>query len=377
MKKWIGSTGAAVAVAFLATLVLLVPAQAFEAKISGQVNQLIMWADNGIEDDYFIGDNENSSTRFRFTGSEEFDGFVKKIGFRIEFDAERNLSAKFDIPSVDDGEFRLLDRWFDASFEGNWGKFSIGKGSGAADGTAEVDLSGTAVITYAGTNDTSGGFTWKVPDGTSSGADFRTLSSGDGLTIGNTRNQFDGLSRNDRLRYDTPRFAGFRLAGSFTNGNAYELAGFYAAQFAGNKLAAALGYVQGQDREDFNQWGGSISWLAPFGLNVSLSYGMREFTNAAKAARAAVGDGDDAKNGYVKVGWKFAEIHAVSVEYGQTEDLNRDGDESKNYGGAYVVTPWKGVELYAAARVFQLETTVEPNDPEDISQVMAGTRIKF
>jgi len=47
------------------------------------------------------------------------------------------------------------------------GKFSVGKGSGAADSTSEVDLSGTSVIMYAGVNDTAAGFTWTFKDGNS------------------------------------------------------------------------------------------------------------------------------------------------------------------------------------------------------------------
>ncbi len=88
-------------VSFVVVLLYFSPACAVEAKLSGQVNQLIMWADNGVDNDIFIGDNENSSTRLRFTGSEEFNGVT--AGIRIEFDAERNLSANFDLPNRGDG----------------------------------------------------------------------------------------------------------------------------------------------------------------------------------------------------------------------------------------------------------------------------------
>jgi hypothetical protein len=46
----------------------LIPTRAFEVKLAGQVNQMIMWADNGKQSDFFVADNDNSSTRFRFTG---------------------------------------------------------------------------------------------------------------------------------------------------------------------------------------------------------------------------------------------------------------------------------------------------------------------
>ena len=295
-------------VSFVAVLLYFSPAYSVEAKLSGQVNQLIMWADNGVDDDIFIGDNENSSTRLRFTGSEEFNGVT--AGIRIEFDAERNLSSSFDLPNRGDGTFRLLDRWFDATFAGTFGKISLGKGSGAADNTAEMDLSGTAVITYSGVNDTAGGFTFIN----------KTTRLPSGTTVGDTRSNFDGLGRNSRLRYDTPKFAGFSLAGSGTNGNALEVSGWYTGEFDGlGKLAVAVGYVDSNDRgaSEYTQWDGSLSWLAPFGLNVTLSVGQRD-PDVAGSVKA--------DNGYVKVGWKLYNIHAVSVEYGLTKDLALKGD---------------------------------------------------
>ena len=348
-------------VSLVAVLLYFSPACAVEAKLSGQVNQLIMWADNGVDNDIFIGDNDNSSTRFRFTGSEKFNGIT--AGLRIEFDAERNRSSTFDIPNRGDGTFRLLDRWFDATFAGTFGKVSIGKGSGAADGTAEVDLSGTSVITYSSVNDTAGGFTFID----------KTTNLPSGTTVRHTRSNFDGLSRNSRLRYDTPKFAGFSFAGSFTNGNAWEVSSLYTGEFGSfGKLAAAFGYVDTNDRVmvnppgEFTQWDGSVSWLAPFGLNVTLSLGQRD-PDAAGSVKA--------DNGYVKVGWQFGSIHAASVEYGLTKDLDLRGDKSKNYGLAYVIKPWKSVELYAAARLYELDRSGASLD--DISQIMAGTRIKF
>ncbi|MBW1847483.1 MAG: porin [Deltaproteobacteria bacterium] len=344
-------------VSFVAVLLYFSPACAVEAKLSGQVNQLIMWADNGVDNDIFIGDNENSSTRLRFTGSQKFNGVT--AGIRIEFDVERNLSSTFDIPNTGDGTFRLLDRWLDATFAGTFGKVSLGKGSGAADGTAEVDLSGTAVITYSGVTNTAGGFTF-----INKNTNLPSIT-----TVGDTRSNFDGLGRNSRLRYDTPKFAGFSFAGSFTNGNAMEVSGWYTGEFGSlGKLAAAVAYVDTNDRGtiEYTQWDGSVSWLAPFGLNVTLAVGQRD---------PDTGGSDKADNGYVKVGWQFGSIHAASVEYGLTKDLDLRGDKSKNYGLAYVIKPWKSVEFYAAGKLYELDRSGARLD--DISQIMAGTRIKF
>ncbi|MGD1972045.1 MAG: hypothetical protein PVF24_10555, partial [Desulfobacterales bacterium] len=56
------------------TILLILPAaQAVDFKISGQINRAVLWGDNGNDDDVKFVDNDNSSTRFRFTGGNDFD----------------------------------------------------------------------------------------------------------------------------------------------------------------------------------------------------------------------------------------------------------------------------------------------------------------
>ncbi|MBT8338918.1 MAG: hypothetical protein HKP58_15830, partial [Desulfatitalea sp.] len=199
----------------LAALLILAagicPAGAFEAKVSGQVNHLFMYADDGTEENFLIGDNDNSSTRFRFTGEENF-GMVK-AGFTMEMEMESNTSSSMTIDQQDDGATTSLkERILEGYFNTPYGKISIGQGDGAANGTSEVDLSGTTVINYSDTLATAGSFS------------FRTSGGGTGPTVSETRNNFDGLSRNDRIRYDSPTIAGFFLSTSMTNGEAWEIA---------------------------------------------------------------------------------------------------------------------------------------------------------
>ncbi|MBW2514128.1 MAG: hypothetical protein JRE21_06120, partial [Deltaproteobacteria bacterium] len=83
----------------------------------------------------------------------------------------------------------------------------------------------------------------------------------------------------------------------------------------------------------------------------------------------------DPVNYYGKLGYKF-DIHAFAVEYGVTEDLAQKKDTSKNYGVAYVISPWNGVEFYGTYRTYELDRKGTSNI-EDIQQVMLGTRVKF
>ena len=130
------------------------------------------------------------------------------------------------------------------------------------------------------------------------------------------------------------------------------------------KIAAAIGYIDGQDRAAYEQLGGSVSFLHNSGVNLTIAYGVRDFDNRSQ----------EAENYYVKLGYILGK-HAISVEWGQTDDLAAVGDESSSYGAGYVFNIHNGIELYAGYRLFDLDRSGVST--EDINVFMAGTRIKF
>lgn len=344
-----------------AALCVPTSAAAMDVDFSGQINQLVMYANDGDKSDVMIGDNDNSSSRVAAKVKEKFDNIT--VGGTVEIEGQVNATNNMEIYKVnDDGDWEWKARKVEGYFQGGFGKVSLGQGDGAANGTSEVDLSGTTVIMYSDINTTAKSMSFKSSDGTKI------------TTVGSTRDNYDGLSRNQRVRYDTPSFAGFSVAASMTNGSAYELAARYAADVMG-RLEAAVGYVDTQnrgdrsddeaDKDDYTQIGGSVSWLLPFGLNFTASVAQRNNGDNGK---------EDSMSWYGKVGYKSG-IHAIAVEYGATMDKQQKDDTSTNIGVAYVVKPWKQVELYAAGRQYSLDRNGV--DTDAIMQIMAGTRIKF
>ncbi len=351
---------------------LLVPvaAQAVDVKISGQVNRAIMNIDNGNESDTFHVDNDNSSTRFRFVGSEKMAN-GNTVGLVWESQFESNTSASVDVGQNNDGSAPFSERKMEAYFSGNWGKVSIGQGDGAANGTSEVDLSGTSVISYSDIAVFGGGVDLVDSAGNSLGVD-----------IGDVFRNYDGLSRNDRLRYDTPAMGGFKGAISATNGDAIELAGRYSSKFQSGKLAAAVGYVMSNDRGkstadlcpvntpcEFDQLGLSISYLHNSGFNATVAYGTREFDDEGTT------QGEDADYTYAKLGYKAGK-NAFSISYGQSGDQLAVGADADSIAISWVGNIHKGVELYAIARNASFDS-VGTISPEDIRIIGAGTRVKF
>jgi len=210
-------------------------------------------------------------------------------------------------------------------------------------------------------------FTYSDIGTTAAGVTFVDSTGASVATVGSVHANFDGLSRNDRLRYDSPKLGPVILSASATNGDAWELAARVTTELENiGKIAAAIGYVDSQDRStpEFDQIGASISWLHDTGVNLTLVYGVRDPDG-----------GIEAENYYAKLGYKRGK-HAVSVEWGQTDDLAAAGDEANSYGAGYVFNVYKGIELYAGYRLYELDRS-SGLSIEDINILMAGTRVKF
>ena len=142
----------AVAAGLMATAM---PVNAVQFSFSGQINKVIGQVDNGDSDAIGFFDNINSGTRIRFKGSEELDNGITIGGYQ-EWQMARNQS--FAATLQGNGEFgegasaTLNERHMDIWASGSWGKVSLGQGNGAANGTSEVDLSGTWQTDYVGGN---------------------------------------------------------------------------------------------------------------------------------------------------------------------------------------------------------------------------------
>ena len=234
------------------TILLILPAaQALDFKISGQVNRAVLWGDNGNDDDIKFVDNENSSTRFRFTGENEFDNNWK-VGFKWENQMESNSSLDTDIDIGENGDtsdVTFTERHMDVYFEhSRFGKLSLGQGDTASNGTSEVDLSGTTVVNYSSVEDMNGGFNFRDDDD-------NVITS-----ISSAYSNYDGFSRRDRVRYDTPKFGPVYFSGSYMNGQIWDLAGRFAYQWEGvGKLAAAAHWTGADNQRDpYKQYSGSV-----------------------------------------------------------------------------------------------------------------------
>ena len=206
-------------------------------QLAGQVNSAVMWYDNGEESDVYVIDNDESSSRLRLRGN----GTVQPgltIGFQIEVDFLGNGTAENDQDDLAGFNVRRAE-WNVAS--DNLGTLTVGQGSMSSDGSFEVSFSdawyGSVGYGLAVTNN----FSFLVFND--------NTQSYTGVTWGDIGTDNDA-SRRNRIRYDSPTFAGFSVSAAWGEDDEWDTTLRYANEFNGIRIAAAASYREDNDDND-------------------------------------------------------------------------------------------------------------------------------
>ncbi len=213
--------------------------------VTGYATKQIMFWDDGVERNAYINDiGPTQATNFRFTG-EAVIGPGWKAGYMIRVqDLTANpMGSSQTTPSTDLGLNVQMAYWYVASKE--LGKLSVGKNALAAKSAAMfTDLSGTQLIANYVLFD-GGGFFLR------SDGNLLALKWGDfGYCYAQQRpwgGDCDGIVMNG-VRYDSPTFAGFSVSASWGEDDDQEIAGRYAGEVSGFKLAFGIGYSVNTDQ---------------------------------------------------------------------------------------------------------------------------------
>ena len=250
-----------------------------------------------------------------------------------------------------------------------YGRLQLGKGSSAADDTAEYDLSLVAgPIMYAGVADIAGGIIFT--DGTEL-ANFGARRPG----LRHRRRRLLRLRRRppraasattarcsarSRARSPTARTTSgpprSRSAATTATGAAGRSANF-------TLLAAASVYNPEDDNVDYAYAASGSVLHDPTGLSLTLSTGGQKLD-----------DGDDPSNLYAKLGWdtEFWPLGPTGLRrrLHPGDNISGDGDEGLSYGLAAVQRIERyGIDLYSQLRWYDLDSSGEP----DLKNIIVGT----
>ena len=390
--------------------------------ISGQVNRALLFGDDGLQAKLRQVDNNNSSTRFRIVGeARPIDDTV--AGMNLEVEIRANSSANQTLtqnqpqaasavtPTIRQGEVYAANP--------EYGGVRLGFGSTASYLTSETDLSGTADASYVQVPDFDGGFAFRqrgaamVPGG-AGGAMVLAPANSYGPAVGSVFNYFDGLGRDDRLRYDSPVWNGIQLSTSVLDGGAYDVAGRFARQYDDFQIIAAVAFASDTLRSHgvptaygyagvpagvtgaslagansapnspttadvspngSNQFDGGVSVLLKSGLNFTLAGGVRDPNYRDPTGRSLSPNLIFAKLGYQQRWFPFG-LTAFSIDFAQNEELIYAGDVARAYGLAAVQTIDDfGLDLYSALKYETLDRDFASYRP--IIAVMTGARVRF
>ena len=342
-------------------------ANTIELKISGQVNRSVLWGDNGDVDEVFYTDSDNSGTRFRFVASGRLnDDVTAGATIELQFESNSSTDIRFGANGGTGGTGsgatpvgeRIGEVWLNSA---SMGKLSLGQGNTASNGTSETDLSGTGLAQYS------------LGGGGNEGLGFQNGGVLTGVLVGSAFTNLDGGSRRDRIRYDTPTFAGFRASVSASQGGRNDVALRYANQFAGAKIAASVGFQSAAavSATVSDRISGSVSVLLDNGFNVTFA--------AANEDRKAAG-ANDREFFYGKVGFRTNSVSmygktSFSIDYYEGEDINTATSGTSTSYGLGVVQNLDpiGAQMYLSVRNHE----IDQGNADDIFAVFTGMRIKF
>ncbi len=329
--------------------------------LSGQVNRAVNVVSDGGGTKLYHVDNNASNSRFRLIGAGKINDELS-VGTRIEVAVAPEVSSQVSQTSQNPGTW-FDQRWAEVSLASRpYGKLSLGKGDTASNTTAEMDLSGTDVVQYAVVSDIASGMLFREKGGD------RPLTT---IKVFDVFHDRDGLSRQSRMRYDTPALNGFSLASSLVSNQRSDLALFWNNEGHGIKAAWAFAVSNPNLVDSGLQYDGSFSILhQSTGLNLTLSSGLLE-----KDAMA------DTTNLYVKLGWIANLIDlghtAFGIDYTRSRNLPAENDTAYSVGVAAVQSFTDfATELYLQYRLYSLDRKFDPS-VSDLNVATFGARVKF
>lgn len=330
--------------------------------VSGHMNRAVNYTDNGLTSGITHTTQSFSQTRVRWIGTGKINDDLTAQTYIEMGNNTSNSNAQSLDDRADVNGNALTDRFAELRITSKTlGRIYLGQGATGSDGTSEADLSGTGIISLNGSGPLIGGNEFFTNSNTGAAT---------GITVASVFNNLDGDSRDNRIRYDTPKFGGFQVTASHGNGDRSGIALRFGGEISGVKIKAAVAYTNfglNADQEIFN---GSVSVLLPLGL--SLTFGAGDQATHASSV--------DDEWIYGKIGYKFNGLELgqtrLYADYSKNEDVTAVNDEATYVGvGVVQIIEPLGAELYLNYRNFDLDRPGTPTDDVDVTTL--GMRVSF
>ena len=327
-------------------------AQAVDFSISGHVNRMIRYADDGHDSDVQHLDNSGlSGSRWRMEGAGELDGGLM-AGATIESAFLQNggtpLVDAEGMKTSGKGEADTSVRHSYIWLSGNFGKLSLGHTAPAGTGAMWTTYSGA----WMGTAYDSPAVASGVLLRTSNGATDNSLVANFGSV---------SLSRTSVLRYDTPSIGPVSASASIDGDDNWAVGGSVSTDMGGSSFQAGLLFAeaQGNDETKFGI-GGGVAFAN--GSSVNLAYGADDSKS------------DDHRDIYVGLAHTWGNSSAA-IGYRTVKDAH-DQRDAKAIGLGFNQSLGGGVDVYAGYNHMSVEEDGGP-EYEDVDVFHIGSRVRF
>lgn len=333
------------------------------------VNRMVAFSNDGLGTDIGYYDMALSGSRFGVKATARSPELIMSAKFEVQFQENTSSGATTWQTTDNGGSFNTL-RVSDVSFITKYGALFIGHGGSAAYGALKSDLSGTSRIQAAGYPIASGmGF---AMNGASKGNGGNYTDNA--YQVSDVIPDFGGAGRSNRIRYDTPRLAGFGLRVSQQTNSGFDAKATYAGVWGGTKIQGGIGYYNsaGPNSAD-QQISGSISVLHSSGVSLTYAYGRNDFTSSGGRRPTVMFGKAGYKTDYFSLG-----PTAVSVDWQNGRDGVNDGDKATLWGvGVIQKLRGYGTEVYAAYERISYDRGNSSISYNNINAGFVGARINL
>lgn len=280
--------------------------------ISGYVAQEVTYWDDGKEDNtYLWGLGPTQATHVKFNGQAQISpGWTAGYMIRVQNIDDNPFGSNQSDTVGNNGLSTQMSYLYLQSKD--LGKIAVGKNAQAGKSAAMfTDQSGTQIISNYVLFD-GAGFRLRRGNGTLTPVTWGNL----GFCYSQARpwgGDCNGIVSNG-IRYDSPVFAGFTVSASWAEDDFWEVAGRYAGEVAGFKLAGGIAYSENTSEKtqaplapfagftvkdsSYFQVGGYAQHIAT-GLFVHVAYGTEDNSGTILLSGATPQDGE---HWYVKAG---------------------------------------------------------------------------
>lgn len=334
--------------------------------MGGQIVRSLIWADDSERSQLFHVDGRTVGTRVRYIVSGQLTESVS-VGGLLEHDVgQSNNDFTFQSAAAgvgnetysDQGSFGIRHHFVSFTHK-SMGTITLGQANSASNGAMESSLGNAG-------NTTLGGATML------GSIRFTTGSTGAfSLTAKDQTSTFDGLDRDDVVRYDTPTFAGFSLAASHHDDGVWDVAARYSGKIAGLSVRGAGFYANEEGGAGTQSWGVSGAVSHSSGLSVRANYGGKRAENSGLKGKVWMVGGEYAA--------KLSSLGATAfyVEYYNAEDIATAGvDMDTLYVGVVQRLDSIGSEMSLVYGRHNLSDSAS-TDYNNIDAVMFQTMLNF